>query len=234
MSQRDLTQGPVGRTLFALTAPMMVAVSSSILVQVIEIGFIGQLGTDQVAAMTFTFPVTMALSSIALGVSIGTSSVIARSVGAGNTDDVHRLGTHSLILVAALMSVLSIVGWLLVDPLFVALGAQPNTLALIRGYMNFYYPGVVLFTTTMVAGSVLRANGNAAVPGAIMTVAALLNLILDPILIFGWSRRGRGWTVIRCRSATGSSGRSSATCPRASGRSCRSCWPSTAMKTTGA
>ena len=73
MSARDLTQGPVAGSLFKLTAPMMLGVSSNILVSMLEIGFIGQLGTDQVAAVTFTFPLTMILTSIALGIGIGTS-----------------------------------------------------------------------------------------------------------------------------------------------------------------
>ena len=60
---------------------MMAGVSSSILVQVLEMGFIGQLSTAHVAAITFTFPLVMVLTSIALGISIGASSVIARSVG---------------------------------------------------------------------------------------------------------------------------------------------------------
>ena len=69
---RDLTHGPVGSSLLRLTAPMMLAVSSSIIVQVIEIGFIGQLGTAQIAAVTFTFPITRLLTSVALGIGIGT------------------------------------------------------------------------------------------------------------------------------------------------------------------
>ena len=81
MSAHDLTQGRVSGSLARLTAPMMAGVSSSILVQMLELGFIGQLSTAHVAAITFTFPMVMVLTSIALGISIGTSSVIARSVG---------------------------------------------------------------------------------------------------------------------------------------------------------
>ena len=75
MPHTDLTQGPVAKSLFRLTAPMVLGVSSSIVVAMLEIGFIGQLGTESVAAITFTFPVVMILSSIALGIGIGTSSV---------------------------------------------------------------------------------------------------------------------------------------------------------------
>jgi putative MATE family efflux protein len=165
---------------------MMLAVSSNILVQMLEIGFIGQLGTAEVAAITFTFPLTMILSSIALGIGIGTSSVIARSVGGGDSDDVRRLGTHSLFLVVGVLSVLSYLGWLTIDPVFSALGADTNTLVLIHDYLDIFYPSVVLFTLTMVAGNVMRANGNAAIPGMVMTAGAVFNLALDPILIFGW------------------------------------------------
>ena len=178
---------------------MMMGVSSSILVQTLELGFIGQLGTEQVAAVSFTFPLVMVLSSIALGISIGTSSVIARSVGVHRqaepdssprapaaSDEVARLGTHSLILVAVTMTVLSLLCWLMIDPLFLAMGAEPSLLPLIHSYLDIYLPGSILFTLAMVAGSIMRANGRAAIPGVIMTVGAAFNLALDPFLIFGW------------------------------------------------
>ena len=186
MPALNLTQGPVAGSLFRLTAPMMVAVSSNILVSMLEIGFIGQLGTSHLAAITFTFPVVMILSSIALGIGIGTSSVIARSVRAGTTDEVKRLGTHSMVLVGVTMAILSLLGWLAIDPLFSALGAHTDHLPLIHSYLDIYYPSVVLFTLTMVAGNIMRANGSATIPGVVMTLGALLNLLLDPILIFGW------------------------------------------------
>ena len=186
MSQKDLTQGNAPIALAKLTAPAVMGVSSSILVQTLELGFIGQLSTQHVAAITFTFPLAMILTSIALGISIGTSSVIARSVGAGDADDVPRLGTHALILVGVIMFILSMIAWLLVDPLFTSLGASSELMVLIHSYLDVYLPGTVLFTLVMVAGSIMRANGSANIPGVVMTLGALLNLILDPILIFGW------------------------------------------------
>jgi putative MATE family efflux protein len=186
MSTRDLTQGAVAPSLFKLTAPMMAGISANILVSMLEIGFIGQLGTQYVAAITFTFPVIMILNSIALGIGIGTSSVIARSVGAGSTIEVKRLGTHALVLVFGAMSVLSVIGYLTIDPVFQFLGASADLLPLIHSYLDIYYPSMLLFTLTMVAGNIMRANGNANIPGLVMTVGALVNLAIDPILIFGW------------------------------------------------
>lgn len=186
MSARDLTQGPVAGSLFRLTAPMMMGVSSNILVSMVEIGFIGQLGTEQVAAVTFTFPLVMILNSIALGIGIGTSSVIARNVGSGQLTEVRRLGTHSIMLVASSMAALAFIGWLTIDPVFTALGATADVLPHIHSYLNIYYPSVVLMTLTMVTGNIMRANGSATIPGIVMTLGALAQLALDPFLIFGW------------------------------------------------
>jgi len=152
----------------------------------LEIGFIGQLGTQPLAAIAFTFPAVMFLTSIALGIGIGTSSVIARGVGGGDRTDAQRLGTHSLLLVSATMLALSVLGLLTIDPVFRALGAGPELLPLIHSYLQIYYPSVLLFTLTMVAGNIMRANGRANVPGLVMTLGAFANLALDPILIFGW------------------------------------------------
>ena len=191
MSQTDLTNGRVSTALARLTAPMMMGVSSSILVQVLEMGFIGQLSTAHVAAITFTFPLTMVLTSIALGISIGTSSVIARSVGQQSrsksyTDDVQRLGTHSLVLVTVAMSLLAALCWFSLDVLFIALGAPPEMLPLIHSYLDIYLPGSIFFTASMILGSIMRANGSATTPGVVMTVGSLIHLLLDPIFIFGW------------------------------------------------
>lgn len=165
---------------------MMLGVSSSIVVQTLEMGFIGQLSPSHVAAITFTFPLTMILTSIALGISIGTSSVIARSVGGGNPEENRILATHSLTITALSMSVLSFLGWAAIDPVFRVLGAEPHLLPMIHSYLDIYYPGVVLFTLTMIASSIMRANGQANIPGLVMTGGALLNLAIDPVLIFGW------------------------------------------------
>jgi putative MATE family efflux protein len=165
---------------------MFMGVASTILVGALEIGFIGQLGTRYVAAITFTFPVVMILTSIALGIGIGTSSVIARSIGGRDQADAQTLGTHALLLVTGATLVLAVAGWLAIDPLFLALGAPADLLPLIHDYLDVYFPSTVLLTATMTASSVLRAGGNAVVPGIVMTIGAVLNLALDPVLIFGW------------------------------------------------
>lgn len=185
-SAHDLTRGSESRQLLSLTIPMLFGVSSSILVTTIEIGFIGQLGTTALAGIAFTFPITMAMMSIISGIGIGCSSVIARRIGAGAHDDARRLSGHGLLLALLFGASFASVAWLGVGPLIRSMGATSTAHAIAVAYMSIYLPGVVLFALTMVAGSVMRAAGDARMPGYVMTAAAFVNLALDPVLIFGW------------------------------------------------
>ncbi len=147
--------------------------------------FVGQLGTLPLAAMGFTFPVAFSLMAIGLGVGIGTSSVLSRLLGGGDLDRVQRITTHALILGLFLGFIVTIVGLATIEPVFTALGADELTLPLIREYMEVYYLGGFLIILPMVGNFAMRAAGDARTPALILTFAALLNIALDPLLIFG-------------------------------------------------
>ena len=147
--------------------------------------FVGQLGTLPLAAMGFTFPVSFAMVSIGLGVGIGTSSVVARLLGTGDHGAVQRITTHALLLGALLGIILLVIGLATIEPVFRALGADERTLPLIRDYMRPYYFGSVLFILPMIGNFSLRATGDARVPAIILSLSAVVNIVLDPLLIFG-------------------------------------------------
>ena len=98
----ELTQGGEGRALYGLAGPMAVGMTSMFLVQIADVYFVAQLGTEELAALAFTFPLVFSLNSIAFGIGIACSSLMSRSIGAGDRSDARRIGTHGLILVAAL------------------------------------------------------------------------------------------------------------------------------------
>ena len=147
--------------------------------------FVGQLGTLPLAAMGFTFPVAFAMISVGLGVGIATSSVVARLLGAGNRETVQRIITHAMILGMVLGLILLAIGLYTMEPMFRALGADERTLPLIGQYMRVYYFGSAFVILPMVGNFAIRATGNALAPSLIMVFAALTNIILDPLLIFG-------------------------------------------------
>jgi putative MATE family efflux protein len=147
--------------------------------------FVGQLGTLQLAAIGFTFPVAFTMVAIGLGVGIATSSVLARLLGTGDRGAVQRITTHALLLGALLGFALLVIGLATIEPVFLALGADERTLPLIREYMRPYYFGSVLFVLPMVGNFSLRAMGDSKVPAVILSLSAIVNIVLDPLLIFG-------------------------------------------------
>ena len=180
-----LTTGPVGRHLRALALPMAIGFVALNSYSIADTYFVSQLGTLPLAAMGFTFPVSFAMVALGLGVGIGTSSVVARLLGTADREVVQRITTHALLLGALLGVILLVIGLATIEPLFRALGADERTLPLIRDYMRPYYLGSVLFVLPMVGNFALRATGDARVPAIILSLSAIVNLILDPLLIFG-------------------------------------------------
>ncbi|HIK13581.1 MAG TPA: MATE family efflux transporter [Oscillatoriaceae cyanobacterium M33_DOE_052] len=184
--KRNLTEGSVGRHLVNLTLPMIWGVFAVIGFTVADTYFVGQLGTKPLAAMSFTFPVVMGLGNLAMGLGVGASSVIALAIGTGDRHKVQRLTSDSLTLSLITVGLFVILGLATINPLFTLLGAPPDLLPLIRDYMQIWYIGIVFVVVPMVGNSALRAAGNTKAPSIIMTVAGGMNIILDPLLIFGW------------------------------------------------
>jgi len=180
-----LTEGPVGKVLVKLTIPMIFGMVGIVAFHLVDAFFVGQLGAQELAALSFTFPVVMVIGSIALGLGAGASAVISRAIGEGDSERVKRLTTDSLVLSVLIVVAIVIVGFLTLDPLFRLLGATPELLPLIRQYMVIWYPGMVFLVVPMVGNNAIRATGDTKTPALIMIMAAIVNTVLDPLLIFG-------------------------------------------------
>lgn len=181
-----LTSDPIAPLLFKMTLPVMGGIIALMLFNLVDAYFIGLLGTDALAAVTFTFPVTFTLISLSIGLGIGTSAVVARLLGANSLQLVKRRTTDAALLALVLSLLLTLIGWFTLEPLFRLLGVTPELMPYIRDYMQIWYLGTIFVVLPRAISSALRASGNTLVPGLVMIGSALLNAILDPILIFGW------------------------------------------------
>ena len=180
-----ITGEPVIKTLILLTLPMTVGIVGMVAFNLVDTFFVGRLGADELAAMSFTFPVVLVISSLARGLSVGTSAVLSRAIGEGSRRQVRRLATDSLLLSFLVVVVFVIIGLVTIDPLFRFLGADERILSLIRRYMRIWYPGVAFVVIPMVGNGAIRATGDTKTPSLIMVVAIIVNLTFDPLLIFG-------------------------------------------------
>ncbi|MHC4103460.1 MAG: MATE family efflux transporter, partial [Planctomycetota bacterium] len=181
----QLTEGPVVKTLISLTLPMVVGIIGMVMFNLIDTFFVGRLGTMELAAMSFTFPVILVINSFALGLGIGTSAVLSHAIGKGDHHKVQRLTTDGLLLSVLMVTAFTVAGMLTIEPLFRTLGAKNETIPLIREYMRIWYIGVPFVIIPMVGNNAIRATGDTKTPSAIMMVAVIVNLVLDPLLIFG-------------------------------------------------
>jgi putative MATE family efflux protein len=183
--QARLTEGAVGGHLVAMTVPVLFGISTMMLQTFIDMWFIGRVGVRELAALSFAFPVLMVVTSVAIGLGAGTSSVVARAIGSQDHRRARRLATDSLILSFGITAAVSVIGVLTIAPLFRLLGAPEDMIPLIAGYMKILYTGVPFVVVGMVGMSTMRATGDTRLPSMLMVIAAIANVILDPILIFG-------------------------------------------------
>jgi putative MATE family efflux protein len=180
-----LTSGPVGRHLVDMTLPMLLGITTMMGQSFIDAWFLGRVGDRALAAYSFGFPILMIVTSIAIGLGAGTSSVVARAIGAENHRRAKRLVTDSLILSFLITATVSVVGVLTIVPLFRLLGAPEDMIPMIRSFMIILYGGVPFVVVGMVGMSSMRATGDTRLPSKLMIAGALLNVVLDPIFIFG-------------------------------------------------
>lgn len=186
MNQKNnLTHGPVANTLVRLTIPMVLGMLSMVVFNLVDTFFVSRLGTDELAAMGFTFPVVMFVVSVALGLGVATSSVVSRAIGRGDYHQVKRLTTDSLIISVFIVGVLAVLGLLSMNWVFGLLGADGGTLPLVKQYMRVWFIGVAFVVIPMVGNNAIRACGNTLYPALIMIISTILNVILDPLFIFG-------------------------------------------------
>lgn len=182
----DLTNGPIKNHLIRMTVPMIWGLLAVIAVQLADTYFIGLMGdTDILAGISFTFPVTMLISHLVFGINVALSSVVSRLIGAKNMVDTRRVVLHGIALAFILSAVVALATYMSLTPLFELLGADETTLPTIYEYMPIWLAGSVILALPVNANSAMRAAGDTFWPAVTMVIIAVINFILDPLLIFG-------------------------------------------------
>ncbi len=184
--KRDLTSGPTWQKLVQLAGPMVFGIIAVISVSLVDTYYVGQLGTQELTALSFTFPVTLTVSSLAIGLGAGASSVVSRAIGADERDNAKRLATDSLVLAFMLVIAVAVVGYFAIDPLFALLGASDEILDLIGRYMRIWFVAIPLLVVPIVANAIVRATGDSFWPSVVMVSSAVTNIAITPVFIFGW------------------------------------------------
>ncbi|MGR3469193.1 MAG: MATE family efflux transporter [Shimia sp.] len=181
---RSLTDGPVWRALAVMSAPMSLGILAVLSVGIADAIFLARYSDAALAAVGFIYPVTTAITSLSIGLSAGANAAISQGIGAGDNAECRR-ALHAAGLGTALAVLAALAVWLAYPYLFAALGAQDAPMEAVRAYMPVWALSFPFLVLMMLLNAVFRAHGHGGLSAVIMVAAAVVNIALDPLLIFG-------------------------------------------------
>jgi putative MATE family efflux protein len=183
--KHNLTSGPVAAHLRRQGTPFAVGLIAIFSFEAVDLFFISRLGDTPLAAVSFAMPVIWLIYGIGIGFEAGAASCVSRATGRKDEEQARRLTTDTIVLGSLVALGLCIAGLASIRPVFSLLGATPDLLPLISGYMDIWYWVAPLDVALWTALASIRARGNSLLESKVITAAALLNLALDPVFIFG-------------------------------------------------
>lgn len=183
--QDRILKDDLSRVIRDLTIPGYYGMLGINIFNIIDTYFVSLLGTTELAAMSYTFSIVMLVNLITIGLGVGIAALVARAVGHGHEQEKVHIIMAGTIMALILSLIISIIGLATIDPFFTMMGADQTTLPLVHEYMKYWYLGCVFLFMSMVGGQMFRGLGDTKTPGNLMISAAIINGILDPIMIFG-------------------------------------------------
>lgn len=196
---RLLGDEPIGRLLFRLSMPATIGMVVMAMYNIVDTIFVGQgVGPMAIAGLTIVFPIQMIVTSVAQTLGIGGASIISRSLGANDPER----ASHTLGNLTTLMFVLSVIFtpllYISTEPILFLFGAKGDIVRYARDYFEIIIIGFPLLSYAMMNNNIVRAEGNARFAMIVMIVAAVINIILDPIFIFGLDLgvKGAAWASV--------------------------------------
>jgi putative MATE family efflux protein len=181
----EMGRDPIWRLLLRFSAPAIAAMMVASSYNVVDAIFVGRLGPEALAALTIAFPIMMIFHAVAAGTGTGAASLISRRLGAGEREGASRVATVTITLTIILGALMTIICLSNLEALLRLFGASGSVLPPAKSYMSILFSFAILAFFSMTIGAVIRAEGNPVFPSAVMIVTALVNIALDPVLIFG-------------------------------------------------
>ncbi len=172
------------KALWKLALPVLVGMFVQTLYNIVDTAFVGRLGAESIAALTFAFPLFFIIMAVNGGISAGMSSRIARYLGSKQKRAAENTALHGLFLSFGIAIVVVILGQIFLEDIFSLFGASGEVIPLALSYMSIILWGMFLMVPAFVINSIFSAQGDTKTPMIIQVSSLLLNIILDPIFIY--------------------------------------------------
>ncbi|MFW5790226.1 MAG: MATE family efflux transporter [Bacillota bacterium] len=176
---------PVVSLLLRLSIPSIIGMSVQSLYNIIDSIYIGRLSTEALSALSLAFPIQMILIAVAVGTGVGTSSLISRLLGKGKEEKANIVAEHVVLVTLFFGLVLGSIGYFFSAEIFSFVTSDPKLIDLGEEYIRVILMGSFAMFFPVVASDILRGEGNTFVPMLTLVLGAVINIILDPFLIFG-------------------------------------------------
>ncbi|AGB40900.1 putative efflux protein, MATE family [Halobacteroides halobius DSM 5150] len=186
MKKEKLIEQPITTSLLTLAWPIILSNLMQTTYNIVDTIWVGKLGADAVAAVSLGFPIIFLMMSLALGFTIAGTSLIAQHKGAQEQAKVNKYTGQTLVVVTIVSIVFSVVGFIFNEQILRILGAEGRVLRLGTDFLNMLFIGLTPMFIYFVFTSVLRGLGDSKTPMKLMFISTVINIILDPVLIFGW------------------------------------------------
>jgi putative MATE family efflux protein len=184
-SHQDYTAGSLNRAILLLAIPMVLEMVLESLFAVVDVFFVGRLGADAVATVGLTESLLTLIFAVAIGLSMSTTAMVARRIGEKDPEGASVAGVQAVILGLAISLVVGVPGFVYAPELLKLMGASPDIVATGSGYARIALGGCGAVMMLFLNNAIFRGAGDAAIAMRLLWISNIINLILDPCLIFG-------------------------------------------------
>jgi len=183
------------KALLKLAFPIVIAMMVQTLYNVVDTAYVGRLGNNAIAALTFSFPLYFILISINAGLGIGMGQRISRFLGAKEKKAAENVAMHGLLVSVILSIIIIVLGIIFLKPVLYSFGAEQEVLKLSIDYMSIILYGVIFMFPVYIISSIFSAQGDTKMQMKIQLTGLILNFILEPIFIYGFHLGVKGSAI---------------------------------------
>lgn len=184
--ENKLLTGPVGLVLMRLALPIMAGMFLQTAFSLVDTWFVSRLGQDAIAAVSMNIPLFFIVLALGSAVAVGTSSLVAQAIGAGDRARAGGIAGQSVTLAVLLGFASGAIGVFLTRPLMLLMGAEGAALDFAVQYTQIILVGNPIFFLYSALDGTLRGEGDMKTSMVILAIATVVNIVLDPLFIFGW------------------------------------------------